>query len=205
MSSDSPYSCLCRVAGIVEGPYGMSNFAKLLKAQAVSASVQEAGLTRIGGLLASAAAAPGAGLAPATLLPIIFAAMARFEQDPQVQRQGCSALRAVALQSPAPVLDAGGGKKMAEVMKRHIRDADVCRTAAVSFAAIVNKCQKLGWDLEGSKPTSSLGLLLRNSPVEMSQLRDSGMAPLLVEILSYHSNDLQLDKVARQTLPFLKG
>jgi len=167
------------------GPYGMSNFAKLLKAQAVSASVQEAGLTRISGLLASAAAAPGAGLAPATLLPIIFAAMARFEQDPQVQRQGCSALRAVALQSPAPVLDAGGGKKMAEVMKRHIRDADVCRTAAVSFAAIVNKCQ--------------------NSPVEMSQLRDSGMAPLLVEILSYHSNDLQLDKVARQTLPFLKG
>ena len=37
--------------------------------------------------------------------------------------------------------------------------------------------------------------------MEMSQLRNSGVAPLLVEILSYHSNDLQLpgSKTARNS------
>ena len=54
---------------------------------------------------------------------------------------------------------------------------------------------KVFWKLwvHGARDFSKLqlGQKLRNSPVEMSQLRNSGAAPVLVDILSFHSNDLQ--------------
>eukprot|EP00913_Durusdinium_trenchii_P008409 g7897.t3 len=122
-------------------PNGISNFAKLLKAQSSSALVQELGLTRLSALLAEAREQKTpAGLAPRALMP-------RFPRDTQVQRQGCSALRAISLAPNGGLgicLEADGAKILVQVMKSHIRDADVCRTAAASLASMVNKSQSLG-------------------------------------------------------------
>ncbi|CAK9110286.1 unnamed protein product [Durusdinium trenchii] len=71
-------------------PNGISNFAKLLKAQSSSALVQELGLTRLSALLAEAREQKTpAGLAPRALMPIVTAAMERFPRDTQV----CGAVR----------------------------------------------------------------------------------------------------------------
>lgn len=171
-------------------PNGISNFAKRLKAQSHNALVQEVGLTRLSGLLGEVRdqKTQPAGLAPRALMPIVAAAMERFPQDKQVQRQGCSALRAIALSPSSGLsvcLEADGAKMLVAVMRQHLRDVDVCRTAATSLATMVNKSQ--------------------GSPVEMSRLRSCGAQALLQDILVHHCNDVQLDKVARQTIPFLKG
>ncbi|CAE8592856.1 unnamed protein product [Polarella glacialis] len=172
-------------------PHGISNLAKLLKAHQGSALAQEAGLVRIGGLLGEqrgkALEVATQGLAPRALMALIEASVLRFPRDPLLQRVGCNAIRAVALSEGGLgiCLEAGGAKKVVAVMRAFITNAEVCRTAAATLAAMANKG--------------------KDSSVEMSRIREAGAEAILMDVLPYHSNDLQLDKIARTIIPFLRG
>eukprot|EP00434_Breviolum_minutum_P012296 symbB.v1.2.010837.t2/scaffold683.1/size173061/10 len=78
-------------------PQGLLKVKKILEANDSCAEIQEAGITRLGGLLADAKGSgssvpSGCGLSPVALCPVVMEAMNRFRRDAKVQREFANSL-----------------------------------------------------------------------------------------------------------------
>mmetsp|Transcript_45752 Transcript_45752/g.126954 ORF Transcript_45752/g.126954 Transcript_45752/m.126954 type:complete len:334 (+) Transcript_45752:98-1099(+) len=165
---------------------GVQKFADVLRAHSASPGVQEAGLTRIGGLLAEAREGSAAGgLTSPALMPLIDSAMRGHLRDPDVQRSGCAALRGLALaDAQLPHLcDAGGVHLAVEAVKEHFKSKEVALAGNGAFWAMAK----------------SAG---RNSP-ELSAMRTGGVVEVLMKVMTHHAWDQTLCGKVRVTLPFI--
>lgn len=172
---------------------GINKLQALLVEHAASAEVQQAGLTRLGALLAEARGigdtppppAP-AGLAPAALVPLLAKAIGRFPRDAGVQRAGCSAMRGVVVAEGGctVVADAGGPGLVVGAMKAHIMDLEVCKAGAAVLYAMIQK----------TEPSS----------IERHSIRSTDAHQVLAQALQTHPTDRALDRAVRVTMPELK-
>eukprot|EP00928_Gymnodinium_smaydae_P098596 TRINITY_DN9202_c0_g2_i2.p1 TRINITY_DN9202_c0_g2~~TRINITY_DN9202_c0_g2_i2.p1 ORF type:complete len:320 (-),score=83.58 TRINITY_DN9202_c0_g2_i2:163-1122(-) len=168
---------------------GIDGLEKLLRLHADCAEVQEAGLTKLGSLLAllrdgKLDKAAGSGLTAKTLTPMVTAAMKSFPQDRAVVRVGCSVLRAVVLLNGGVtvVADAGCCSLVAATIKTHLASMEVCKMGAAFFYAMVQK----------SEATS----------VERMAIKSTEAYQVLCEALSKYPTDLKY--ACEVTLPEIK-
>ncbi|CAJ1402559.1 unnamed protein product [Effrenium voratum] len=173
-------------------PHGITKVQKVMQANADCAEVQEAGITRLGGLLAEAKAggtavpSAAAGLAPGAMCPVVLEGMDRFPRDPGVQRAACSVLRGIVVTDGGctVVADAGAVQRVVAAMKAHLADVDVCKFGAAMLYAMV---QKTG----------------ASSPERLT-MQATKAYQTLAEVLLYHPTDRALDRAVRVTMPELK-
>lgn len=154
-----------------------------------SYGVQEAGLTRIGGLLSLARENGGTAadvLTSHVLMPAVVAAMRGCMADARVQRAGCAALRGIAMASgQMPYLrDAGGIQLAVEALTAHYKDKEVALAANGAFWAMAQAAGK-------------------NSP-ELGTMQETGVIEILLKVMTHHAWDQTLCGRVRVTLPFLK-
>lgn len=169
---------------------GMGALCELIRAHAISPDVQEAGLTRVGGLLGDRARGETggdsqAGLTSATLMPAIGAAMREHPADPGVQRSGCAALRGLAMAPGqlASLCDAGGVQLAVDAVKTHYKSKDVAMAGNGAFWAMAQEAGK-------------------NSP-ELSKMRECCVVEVLKKVMEHHAWDASLCGKLRVTLPFI--
>lgn len=169
---------------------GVEAFCELMRAHAASPDVQEAGLTRIGGLLGDLVRGETggdsrAGLTSATLMPAIGAAMREHPADPGVQRSGCAALRGLAMAPGqlASLCDAGGVQLAVDAVKTHYKSKDVAMAGNGAFWAMAQEAGK-------------------NSP-ELGTMRECCVVEVLKKVMEHHAWDASLCGKLRVTLPFI--
>lgn len=169
---------------------GVAEMAALMKSQGDSASVQEAGLTRVGGLFSEAReqAEPTsamAGLTVALLMPAVEAAMRGHPADAEVQRRGCAALRGIAM-APGQLgfmCDAGGVQLAVEAVRTHFKQKEVVMAANGAF-----------WEM--AKVAG------KNSP-ELGKMRTADVPGALLKCMDHHAWDQTLCGKIRVVLPFI--
>eukprot|EP00928_Gymnodinium_smaydae_P006349 TRINITY_DN12241_c0_g1_i2.p1 TRINITY_DN12241_c0_g1~~TRINITY_DN12241_c0_g1_i2.p1 ORF type:complete len:268 (+),score=96.59 TRINITY_DN12241_c0_g1_i2:988-1791(+) len=166
---------------------GMTTFIASMREHKASAGVQEAGVTRIGFLVAEAADGPAnEAFRAEVLMPGIEPAMREWVRDPEVQRRGCAALRSLAKtkgQMP-PMIDAGAATLLANCLKEHYKVPDVVLAATAAC-----------WEM-----SQAAGKL---SP-EVAAMRQAGLIEVFQKVMTHHAWDQTLVGRVRVVLPFLK-
>eukprot|EP00930_Biecheleria_cincta_P073596 TRINITY_DN60875_c0_g1_i1.p1 TRINITY_DN60875_c0_g1~~TRINITY_DN60875_c0_g1_i1.p1 ORF type:complete len:321 (+),score=65.70 TRINITY_DN60875_c0_g1_i1:58-1020(+) len=127
-------------------PGGIAKLRNLLLQHEFSAEVQEAGITRLGALLAelregTRSGSVTEGLTPKALTPIAMEAMRRFPRDAGVQRVACSVLRGIVVMDGGVtvVADAGAFALIVSSIKENLETMEVCKTGAGALYAVVQK------------------------------------------------------------------
>lgn len=169
---------------------GITKMGKQLLQHELSAEVQEAGITRLGALLAELregkrSGSATDGLTPKALTPIVMDAMRRFPRDTGLQRVACSALRGIVVMDGGVtvVADAGAFSLVVSSIKENMESMEVCKTGAGALYAVV---QKTG-------PKSS----------ERLTLRATDALEVLSQALKKHPYELKY--ACEVTLPELRG
>jgi len=166
---------------------GVSRFVALMREHRASAAVQEAGVTRIGFLVAEAPeGAPCEGFTAEGLMPAVEPAMREWIRDPEVQRRGCAALRSLAKTKGqiSPMIDAGAAPLLFNCVKEHFKIPDV---VLAGTAACWEMSQAAG----------------KFSP-EVAAMRHAGLIEIFQKVMTHHAWDQTLVGRVRVVLPFLK-
>jgi len=153
--------------------------------------VQEAGLNKILGLVSKmdgpAEANPATqGLASGTSTQIVVDAMSSWVQDAEIQKTGCKAIACIMKQKGDlfTVLQKGAASATVKAIQAHITDSTVCGSATIALSSLMLK-------------------ITAQSP-EHGMIQAAGTEQALLDIVSHHPLEHQLDKRARQLIPFVR-
>mmetsp|Transcript_4316 Transcript_4316/g.6888 ORF Transcript_4316/g.6888 Transcript_4316/m.6888 type:complete len:309 (-) Transcript_4316:50-976(-) len=134
----------------------MEEFVTVVRALPTSASVQEAGLVRLGGFLHQFSSETGKrksgaeGLSATSLMSFVAAAMTEHLRDADVQRRGCAVIRGFALMDGqlSQMLEEGGAKLLVAAVNSHARVPDVVKTGNAAMEAMAEKAEIGSRDLD---------------------------------------------------------
>lgn len=161
--------------------------AKIMRSHPDAPGVQEAGLTRFGGLFGQARdGADLPGLTCEALMPTINAGMRAHLPDPGVQRAGCAALRGLAMApGQLPLMrDAGAIEVAVAALTAQYKDKEVALAANGAFWAMAQAAGK-------------------NSP-EVATMRTAGVIDVMLKVMQHHAWDQTLVGKMRVVLPFIQ-